>query len=132
MWLIGITFAACIIASVILSSLGFIPDKYMQPVSAIYIVPFLLMLGVLKQSIIGGPILLIWPGLYTLHAMLILAGVPIVFSGPWACLNILIPVVGYGLLTAIIAHLYSRFALWKLRRMVRDDLQDEPAEDRRQ
>ena len=79
---------------------------------------------------VGGPIMLLWPALYALHAILILAGVPILFSGHWDALNMLIPTVGYGLLTGLIAHVYSRFALWKLRRIARDSIQDEAAEDR--
>jgi hypothetical protein len=65
-----------------------------------------------------GPITLLWPVLYALHAILILAGVPIVFVGPWESLNMLIPIVGYGLVTSVLGHLYSRWALHSVRTIV--------------
>ncbi|MGA2796019.1 MAG: hypothetical protein ABSE63_00425 [Thermoguttaceae bacterium] len=125
----GVIFAGCVIASVALDGLGFIPHKYMQPVSAIYVVPFLVMLVLSKHSIIRGPIVFLWPGLYALHAILILAGVPILFSGRWDALNMLIPTVGYGLLVSLISHVYSRFALWKLRRIAGGSFQNEVEEE---
>jgi hypothetical protein len=101
----------------------------MQPVSAIYVVPFLLtLLLVLRPAV--GPIMFLWPALYILHAALILAGAPILFVGRWEILNMLIPTVGYGMLVGLIAHVYSRFALWKLRRIAREGFQNETAEDR--
>jgi hypothetical protein len=108
------TFMLCIFASVVLGFLGVIPHQYMQPVSAIYMVPFLVGLWLLMRPAIG-PILFLWPALYALHAVLMLAGAPIRFVGPWDGLNMLIPTVGYGLVTGLIAHLYSRLALRKLR-----------------
>jgi hypothetical protein len=65
---------------------------------------------------------LLWPVLYALHAMLIVAGVPIVFSGKWKLLDMLIPTVGYGLLSAGIAHIYSRVVLRRLRKSVREGM----------
>jgi hypothetical protein len=130
MGLVGLAFGGCIIASVVLGFLGYIPIEYMQPVSAIYVVPFLLLMSIFKQSAIGGPIVFLWPALYVLHAILILAGAPILFTGAWNSLNMLIPVAGYGLLTALIAHVYSRFALRKLRRIACDNLQDSAVEER--
>ncbi|MEZ6070602.1 MAG: hypothetical protein R3C10_10080 [Pirellulales bacterium] len=59
----------------------------------------------------------IWPALYTIHALLIVAGAPIVFHAPWDGLNMLIPIAGYGILAALVGHLYSRYALGKLRRL---------------
>jgi hypothetical protein len=40
-----------------------------------------------------------------------------------------IPVFGYGLLTALIAHVYSRVALRRLRRTAGGGIQDEHAEE---
>jgi hypothetical protein len=127
----GVIFVGCVIASVALDGLGFIPHQYMQPVSAIYVVPFLVILVLSKQSIIRGPIAFLWPGLYALHAILILAGVPILFSGRWDALNMLIPTVGYGLLVSLISHVYSRIALRKLRRIAGGSFQNEAEEDQR-
>ena len=61
--------------------------------------------------------MLIWPTLYTIHAILIVAGVPIVFSeeSGLVSLNMFIPTFGYGLLTFIIIYIYSRYALKKLK-----------------
>jgi hypothetical protein len=108
-------FAICVIGSVILGLLGYLPtDKYMQPISALYVVPFLLALNFLMRPATGY-IPLLWPLLYALHAVLIVAGAPIVFVGVWAQLNLLLPIVGYGLLVSIIGHVYSRWALYKVR-----------------
>jgi hypothetical protein len=126
--LLGATFGTCILASVVLGAALHIPEQYMQPISAIYVVPFLVGLVLLRQSAIGAPIALLWPALYALHAVLIVAGVPILFVGPWSALNMLIPVAGYGILTGLIAHVYSRFALARLRRAARGGLQDETTE----
>ncbi len=131
MWVSGFLcgiFLLCVLSSVVLGLLGFLPEQYMQPISAIYVVPFLLGLWLILRPT-AGPILLLWPALYTLHAVLILAGIPILFSGPWDYLNMLIPTCGYGLLVGLIAHLYSRFALRRLRRMSRGKLQDEAWEE---
>lgn len=126
--LLGATFGTCILASVVLGAVFQIPEKYMQPVSAIYVVPFLVGLVLLRQSAIAAPIALLWPALYALHAVLIVAGVPILFVGRWSGLNMLIPVAGYGMLTGLIAHAYSRFALARLRRAARGGLQNETTE----
>jgi hypothetical protein len=108
-------YAICVQGSVILGLLGYLPtDKYMQPISAIYVVPFLVALNFLMRPATGY-IPLLWPLLYALHAALIVAGAPIVFVGAWESLNILVPMVGYGLLASLISHAYSRWALHRVR-----------------
>jgi hypothetical protein len=102
----------------------------MQPISAIYCVPFLVGLWLLQRPL-SSPIMLLWPALYVLHAVLIVAGVPIVFGGPWSQLNMLIPVAGYGMLVGLISHAYSRFALRKLRRAAEGCPHDGSAEEPR-
>jgi len=129
MRVVGALFGGSIAVSVVLGLLGFIPIEYMQPVSTIYVVPFLLTLQLVLRPAVG-PIMFLWPALYTLHAILILAGAPILFVGYWDSLNMLIPTVGYGLLVGLISHVYSRYALWKLRRIARDGFQNETTEDR--
>lgn len=118
-WAVG--YGACILASVILGMLGYIPHEYMQPVSALYVVPFMVALGLMLKPA-GWPMMLLWPALYALHAILIVSGVPILFAGPWDTLNMLLPIAGYGLLAGLASHLYRRFALRKLRRLARVDL----------
>jgi hypothetical protein len=121
LWIIaslGLAFGACVVGSVILGVMGYLPTgKYMQPISALYFVPFLVALHYLMRPAVG-PITLLWPVLYALHAILIVAGVPIVFVGPWESLNMLIPIVGYGLVTSVLGHLYSRWALHSVRTIV--------------
>jgi LytS/YehU family sensor histidine kinase len=78
-----------------------------------------------------GPIILLWPALYALHAILIIAGVPILFLGRWDSLNMIIPTIGYGLIASLIAHIYSRIQLRRLRCMTRGNLSDEAFEETR-
>jgi hypothetical protein len=93
----------------------------MQPISALYCVPFLVCLWFLQRPLLGNMALL-WPALIAIHAILIVAGAPILFSGRWEGLNMLIPIFGYGMLTGILSHLYSRVALRRLKRLTQADL----------
>jgi hypothetical protein len=103
----------CVHASVGLGFLELYPIRLIQPVSALYVVPFLCYLGVtVRRAGIGSPFLFIWPTLYGIHAVLIVAGAP-VRLGPW--LDMAVPTVGYGLLAALSGHIYSRLALRRLR-----------------
>ena len=124
---VGVAFGGCVAGSVLLGVLFNLPLRYMQPISAIYCVPFLLFLGYARRGE-GSPFMLLWPGLYAVHAVLIVAGAPIVFTGPWQGLNMLIPVAGYGLLAGLAAHVYSRFALHRLRDVARAGLPDDDAQ----
>ena len=111
----------CIITSVILSFVFNIPTMYLQPISSLYVVPFLVGLWLLMRPMVGYAVLL-WPALYALHASLILVGAPIVFVSPWDWLNMLIPTVGYGMLSGLVGHLYSRVALSRLKTLTRVDV----------
>ena len=113
----GLLFGACLMISVILGVLGYIPIKYMQPVSAIYVVPFIIAIGIWQTPSVNpaGFLAWLWPILYVIHAILIVAGVPIHFDRPWIFLNMLIPLAGYGILCGLIGHIYSRYALKKLK-----------------
>jgi hypothetical protein len=115
---IGVAFGVCVMGHVMLGLLGYLPTgKYMQPISAIYVVPFLVALNYLLRPATGY-IPLLWPLLCLLHAVLILAGAPIVFVGPWEPLNMLVPIAGYGVLTSFVGHIYSRWALHNARAIV--------------
>ena len=59
--------------------------------------------------------MMLWPTLYAIHAILLVAGAPIYFGGKWEALNMFVPVVGYGVLAALAGHIYSRIALRRLR-----------------
>jgi hypothetical protein len=116
--LAGFLFMFCVTASVGLGILGLLPEKYMQPISALYGVPFLVYLWA-KQRPVGSPFMLLWPVLYGLHAILLVAGAPIRFGGKLEGLNMLVPVAGYGIVAALAAHIYSRIALRRLQRLAR-------------
>jgi hypothetical protein len=107
-------FAVGIPAQVLLGSR--IAEAYQQPISALYFVPFMVVLGLAMRPRVG-LLNLIWPFLYGLHAVLILAGAPILFGGKWSDLNIGLPIFGYGVLSALIGHGYNRYSLWRLRRL---------------
>jgi hypothetical protein len=108
---VAFAFGSCVLVSVYFGSR--IPAGYEQPVSALYVVPFLIFLA--PENGIAG---LLWPLLYGLHALLILTGVPITFHGKWSDLeNLLLAIFGYGILSLLVGHLYSRGALRRLRRL---------------
>jgi hypothetical protein len=111
---LAIVYGVLVIGSMELGILGYIPVKYFLPFMTLFVVPF----GVYQYFIMQprlGPVILIFPILYAVHAILILVGVPIFFTGTFAVpLNMLLP-VGYNLLAYIIGHLYSRYALNKLK-----------------
>lgn len=111
---VGFLFMFCVIASVGLGVLGVLPIRHMQPVSALYVIPFLVYIGIIQRGS-GSPFMWLWPALYGIHAILLVAGAPIRFSRPWEALNMLLPVAGYGLLAALAGHIYSRVALRRLR-----------------
>ena len=128
---LGILFGGCVLGSVLLGFLGHISPQYLQPVSAVYVVPFLVGLTILMRPAVSY-VSLLWPLLYGLHAVLIVAGVPISFTGRWEALNIIVPMVGYGVLTALLGHAANRRALHELRQMSQGDDQhaDEATEER--
>jgi len=111
--LVAFVFMFCMIASAGLGSLGFLPISLMQPISALYFVPFLCYLG-LKLRRVGSPFMFLWPALYGIHAVLLVTGVPI---GMGPMLDMFVPTVGYGLVAALTGHIYSRVALRRLRRL---------------
>ncbi len=120
-WALGGAFMVCVLGSVVLGFLGYFPLKYMQPISAVYVVPFLVILTIWMRPAVGW-LTLLWPALYGLHAVLIVAGAPILMTGKWESLNMLIPIAGYGILSGLIGHAYSRFALHRLKKIARTGL----------
>jgi len=100
-----------------------LPTRYLQPVVAAYLVP-VLFLQITRRGMIGGPLMLLWPGLYALHALLLLAGVPLPAARE-PMMNVLIPLVLYCVVAMVASHLYSRFALRKLRRLAHSPAADE-------
>ncbi len=103
----------CVVLSVILEHHGVFPAYLRQPVSALFVCPLLLFANwrLVKSGFIG----YLWAGLYGLWAIAILFKVPILtFPGRWAGHELVaIPVT--GLITGLIAYIYSRYALKKLK-----------------
>ena len=97
-----------------LTRLGYIPSEYVQPVSALYAVPFLIATFTTMRSNMS-PIFLLWPILYCAHAILVVVGAPIQFTGRLDLLNMLIPTVGYGILTGAVGFLFGQYSLKRLR-----------------
>ena len=95
---------------------GYISYKYLQPVSALYFVPLMVCGWYFFQSPRMGPIYLLHPILFAIHAILILAGVPLFFNTETFCIiSVCLPYIVYGFLTYAISHIYSRYALKKLK-----------------
>jgi len=118
MWLgilSGVIFFICFFGSWHLADEGYIAVKYLQPVSALYIVPYAVCGWYFLQSPRMGPIYLLYPILYAMHAILIVAGVPLFFTGNGGIMSVCLPFIGYSFLTYGIGHLYSRYALKKLK-----------------
>ena len=104
----------CVIGSYHLTKEGFISFKYLQPVTALYFVPFLVFQYSMQRPRLG-PLLLICPILCTIHAILIIVGTPIFFTGSFGILNQSLPLFAYTFLAYLIGHIYSRWALKKLK-----------------
>jgi hypothetical protein len=114
-FVVGAVGIICIIGTIYFGMEGYISFKYIQPVTAIYFVPFEVYEYFLRRSRFG-LLVLICPILYTIHAILIIAGVPIYFTGDSGIIrNMFLPVAGYTFLAHVIAYLYSRYALKKLK-----------------
>ncbi|HOK08108.1 MAG TPA: hypothetical protein PLT82_02075 [Candidatus Hydrogenedens sp.] len=105
----------------LLISFRYLSLQYLQPFSALALVPVLCIL-IFYQGL--GFWAWIWPVLYGLHAILLICKIPISFPSRWYLLNIMVPVFGYGLIAIIVGHIYSRYALWKLKSISRQGLEE--------
>ena len=113
---VAIVWGGLFLGTMYLGMVNFIPVKYVQPISALYCVPYTVSVWYFWRSPRIGPIFLLSPTLYAIHAILIVAGVPIFFSSNFgAVLNMSLPLIGYGFVPFIVGHLYSRYALKKLK-----------------
>jgi len=112
---VAIVYMILFIGSMNLAMGGHIPVKYLQPLMVLFIVPFLVFQYFMQRPRLG-PVLLIFPILYAIHAILILAGVPIFFTGTFGVpLNMGLPILVYTFFAYMIGHVYSRYALKKLK-----------------
>ncbi|HDP35468.1 MAG TPA: hypothetical protein ENN29_10210 [Candidatus Hydrogenedentes bacterium] len=110
----------------LLISFNYMHIQYLQPWSALYMTPYLIAM-VLYQRL--GFWAWLWPLLYGLHALLMLYGAPVRFGREYELLNIIVPIFGYGLFAIIAGHIYSRYALWKLKTLTRDAIPDIDGDD---
>lgn len=90
-----------------------VPVAYIQPAMAAVIVPILTVLILVGPDNPKWPGLL-WPALYAMHAVLLLTGVHIPAFGV-SYLDALLPLSVYAILSLTAMHIYSRYALLKLR-----------------
>jgi hypothetical protein len=109
----------CVLAWLGLLLLGLIPRRHLLPTSALFLVPFTFYFYAGPYRGLISPFMLLYPTLYGLHAVLLSLGAPIYISGgpsgSYEGLNLIIPILGYALMAALVAHLYSRLALWRVR-----------------
>ncbi len=113
--LAGLIFAVLVVMTPVIAQHLAVPTRYLQPLVALYLVPPLVWLY-WPRSPVGGPLMLLWPGLYALHALLLLAGVPLP-AVPEPMMNVLVPLGLYAAVAYVASHIYSRFALRRLRRL---------------
>lgn len=107
------------LAGAVMVGTGYLPMRYFQPYSAVYMAPFLAALIVVQRL---GWWAWIWPVLYLAHAMLLLSGAWRPFPQNWFFMDIVVPVFGYGLISMLVGHIYSRYALRRLKRLARAGL----------
>jgi hypothetical protein len=110
-WMLPLPLVALL---VIARALG-VPPQYWQPITAIYVVPALVYV-VGRDGWADWPYLL-WPALYLQHAVLVLAGVRL-YVGVWY-MDVFFPLGVYGMVGAVAAVVYSRYALRRLRTLAR-------------
>ncbi len=110
---------ACAVTWVALVLLEAIPHRYLLAAFALFMAPFTVYFYAVRYRGVVSPFMLLWPLLYTIHALLLALGAPVYISGGpdgvYETLNLLLPILGYGLLAALIGHVYSRLALRRLR-----------------
>lgn len=122
-WLtvLGVGLAVYHLVGAVLVGLRQMPLPYLQPYSAGYMVPFLGIMIVFQRL---GFWAWLWPALYAVHALAVLAGVNLPFHGTWEFLSIIIPIFGYGLVAMVAGHIYSRYALYRLKQAARAGLEE--------
>ncbi|HOH43005.1 MAG TPA: hypothetical protein PLZ53_07785 [Candidatus Hydrogenedentes bacterium] len=116
----------------LLISFNYMPIGLLQPWSALYMTPYLIIMVLYQQL---GFWAWIWPILYGIHGVLLYFGVPLRFGREYELLNIVVPIFGYGLIAILTGHIYSRYALLKMKTLTRnaipdrEETQDEEAEE---
>jgi hypothetical protein len=115
--LLLLAYLGCLMAMAVLGFMGFHPLRYAQPIFAAFFVPYVTYV-LYRQRGADSPFIYLMPLLFGLHAVAVLLGAPLQwFHGEMTGLNLIIPLFGYGLIAALAGHIYSRYALRKLRRL---------------
>jgi len=109
----------------VLAGLHMLPMKLLLPFSAPCMILFL---GVMIVSQRLGFWAWLWPVLYGLHAVLLAAGAPLPFVERWEFVHIIVAVFGWGALSMVVGHLYSRYALRRLKKLARSGLSETGAD----
>ncbi|HCU37333.1 MAG TPA: hypothetical protein DGT21_18445 [Armatimonadetes bacterium] len=108
----------CILVQTGLSVLGVVPAVLMQPLSIIWAVPLLYHAsGRFFRRF--HPLKMLWPGLYGVHAVLVLLGLPLSLGSPLQGLDILMPGAVYGLIACAAAQAHRHLALQHTRAIAR-------------
>jgi len=116
---LGLVLFAGVLGSRYLTGHGLVPERYTQPLSALYMVPFLVHIGLSRKRVVA-PVTLLWAGLIAMHGLLIVAGAPVLSEERFAQANMVISTFGFGFFSALLGHLYSRYALRRLRTLVHE------------
>jgi hypothetical protein len=121
LWLTGLGggLLAYHLLGALLISFNYMHIKYLQPWSAAYMTPYLILMVVYQRL---GFWAWLWPVLFGLHALALLFGLPVRFERELELLNIIAPIFGYGLIAILVGHLYSRYALWKLKSLTQTNI----------
>ncbi len=108
----------CILVQTGLSVLGYVSAALMQPLSVIWAVPLLYHAsGRFFRRF--HPLKMLWPGLYGVHAVLILLGLPLSLRSPLQALDILIPATIYGMIAYGAAYVHRHLTLQHTRAIAR-------------
>lgn len=128
LWLTGLGggLLAYHLLGALLISFNYMHIKYMQPWSAAYMTPYLILMVIYQRL---GFWAWLWPILYGAHALGLLWGLPIRFGRDLELLNIVVPIFGYGLIAILTGHLFSRYALRKLKTLTQETIPEDFAPD---
>ena len=124
---VTVVFVSCVAGSVILGVRYDLPHKYMQPISAAYLVPFMIFLGLWRRTPVTSPLMALWPVLYVLHAIGVLTDAPVFVSIDGGT-HMFIATFGYGALIGLLAYVYGRLTLRKIKKLTRVGPTDSQAE----
>lgn len=115
---VACVFGACILLHVGLGLAGVVSDESVLPISALYVVPFLIFIFSVTRTYV----MLLMPALYAAHALIVAAGFRDPFDGfvPLE-LRSFAAILVYCVLAVFVSHVYNRIALSRMARHGRED-----------